>query len=163
MEVALALDAPALVDVPIAAEPEPAPVETTVAKEPASSVPGAEQRSQTEVALALEAPTSVDVPTVTGPEPAAEPEAVAETPETVTPEGAVQPRRPTVIDADADRFAGGRVVIRRGDTLWEIADRVYGKGWWYKKIWRANRDQIRRPSRIYPGQVFEIPAVKIRR
>jgi nucleoid-associated protein YgaU len=90
-------------------------------------------------------------------EPAAEPAVVAETPEAVATEEAVPTIRPVVVDPDADRFAGGRVIIRRGDTLWDIADRVYGKGWLYRKIYRANRDQIRRPSRIYPGQVFEIP------
>ena len=57
------------------------------------------------------------------------------------------------------RFASGRVIIRRGDTLWDIADRIYGDGYKYRTIYRANRDKIRRPGRIFPGQVFDIPLV----
>jgi nucleoid-associated protein YgaU len=51
------------------------------------------------------------------------------------------------------------VIIRRGDTLWDISRRVYGSGTKYRTIFRANRDKIRRPGRIYPGQVFDLPLV----
>ena len=49
------------------------------------------------------------------------------------------------------------VIIRRGDSLWRISRRNYGKGVRYDTIFSANRDQIRNPHRIYPGQVFVIP------
>jgi len=49
------------------------------------------------------------------------------------------------------------VVVRRGDTLWHIAERHYGSGVRYTKIFRTNRDQIRSPHRIYPGQRFDLP------
>lgn len=51
-----------------------------------------------------------------------------------------------------------RVVVRRGQNLWQIAQRAYGHGVRYWVIYRANRDQIRDPNRIYPGQVFALPA-----
>jgi nucleoid-associated protein YgaU len=62
-------------------------------------------------------------------------------------------------DLGAARFSSGKAIIRRGDTLWDIADRVYGDGYKYRTIYRANRDKIRRPGRIYPGQVLDIPLV----
>ncbi len=60
-------------------------------------------------------------------------------------------------DPDAQRFASGKAIIRGGDNLWTIASRVYGTGYRYTTIYRANRDQIRNPDLIYPGQVFELP------
>lgn len=49
------------------------------------------------------------------------------------------------------------VIVRRGDTLWHIARRYYGRGFRYSKIYRSNRDQIRNPHWIYPQQKFVIP------
>jgi nucleoid-associated protein YgaU len=49
------------------------------------------------------------------------------------------------------------VIIRRGDTLWRISKRVYGRGTRYSTIYVANQDQIRDPDRIWPGQVFRVP------
>jgi len=49
------------------------------------------------------------------------------------------------------------VIIRRGDNLWTISRRTYGHGIRYTTIYTANKDQIRNPHRIYPGQVFMLP------
>jgi nucleoid-associated protein YgaU len=49
------------------------------------------------------------------------------------------------------------VIIRRGDNLWRIARRNYGRGIKYHTIFDANRDRIRNPHWIFPGQVFVIP------
>ena len=62
--------------------------------------------------------------------------------------------QPMVDDLDEDE---GMVVIQPGDNLWTIARRTYGQGWEYTLIYRANRDQIRDPDLIYPGQVFVVP------
>lgn len=51
----------------------------------------------------------------------------------------------------------GRVVVQPGNSLWRIARRLYGEGFQYTVIYEANRDQIRDPDLIYPGQVFETP------
>ncbi len=51
----------------------------------------------------------------------------------------------------------GSVIIRRGDNLWTISRRTYGKGTRYTTIYLANRDQIRNPDLIWPGQVFSMP------
>ncbi|MGB8623570.1 MAG: LysM peptidoglycan-binding domain-containing protein, partial [Paracoccaceae bacterium] len=50
------------------------------------------------------------------------------------------------------------VTVQPGYTLWGIARRNYGRGILYVKVYEANRDQIRDPDLIYPGQVFSVPA-----
>ncbi|MEC9345334.1 MAG: LysM peptidoglycan-binding domain-containing protein [Pseudomonadota bacterium] len=52
---------------------------------------------------------------------------------------------------------GDRVVVQPGNSLWRIARRTYGKGYSYTTIYQANRDRIRDPDLIYPGQVFRLP------
>ncbi len=49
------------------------------------------------------------------------------------------------------------VIIRRGDTLWQISRRIYGRGVRYSTIYLANKDQVVNPNRIWPGQVMMIP------
>jgi len=50
------------------------------------------------------------------------------------------------------------VIVQPGNSLWRIARRSYGEGLRYSVIYEANRDQIRNPDLIYPGQVFAVPA-----
>ncbi len=52
----------------------------------------------------------------------------------------------------------GRLVVQPGANLWTIARRRYGRGVEYTLIYEANRDRIRDPDLIYPGQVFDLPA-----
>lgn len=49
------------------------------------------------------------------------------------------------------------VIIRRGDTLWQISRRVYGQGVRYTTIYLANENQINNPDMIEPGQIFTVP------
>ncbi|HEX2892074.1 LysM peptidoglycan-binding domain-containing protein, partial [Vineibacter terrae] len=51
----------------------------------------------------------------------------------------------------------GVVTIVRGDNLWNIARARYGDGQRYTVIYEANKNQIRDPNLIYPGQTFVIP------
>jgi nucleoid-associated protein YgaU len=55
------------------------------------------------------------------------------------------------------QVADGQVVVQPGQNLWRLARRVYGSGIRYTVIFLANRDQIRDPRLIYPGQVFDMP------
>ena len=48
-------------------------------------------------------------------------------------------------------------IVSRGDTLWRISHVTYGDGTRYAFVYRANRDQIRNPNRIYPGQILVLP------
>jgi nucleoid-associated protein YgaU len=49
------------------------------------------------------------------------------------------------------------VVVQPGNSLWRLARRTLGEGTRYTVIYQANRDRIRDPDMIYPGQVFEVP------
>ncbi len=55
----------------------------------------------------------------------------------------------------------GRTVVQPGSNLWRIARRVYGRGVRYTVIYQANKNQIRDPRWIYPGQVFQVPDAPI--
>ena len=44
-----------------------------------------------------------------------------------------------------------------GDTLWKIAERMYGNGSGYMKIFEANTGVLENPDRILPGQKLTIP------
>jgi nucleoid-associated protein YgaU len=55
-------------------------------------------------------------------------------------------------------MADGRVVVQPGNSLWRIAHNAYGEGLHYTIIYQANRDQIRDPDLIYPGQILTVPA-----
>jgi len=48
-------------------------------------------------------------------------------------------------------------VVSRGDSLWRISRVTYGAGMRYAIVYKANRNQIRNPNRIYPGQIFVLP------
>ena len=55
--------------------------------------------------------------------------------------------------------SGTVAFVQPGNSLWRIARRTLGQGLRYTVIYEANRDQIRDPNLIYPGQVFLIPQV----
>jgi nucleoid-associated protein YgaU len=53
--------------------------------------------------------------------------------------------------------AGKNYTVVKGDSLSKIAKRFYGDAQQWQKIYEANRDQIKNPDLIYPGQTFRIP------
>ncbi len=55
---------------------------------------------------------------------------------------------------------GSAVIIRRGDNLWRISYRTYGRGIQYSTIYQANLRQLRSPHLIYPGQILKVPKKK---
>lgn len=166
--------------------PEPTPAETVGTQAPAQPEPAptADTATPAEVTIAeaapapetasQEAPANEAQPTpaaapATTPAATAEPVAAPATTQTevaAAPPAAeavpATPAVPTMVavslgDPDAQRFASGKAIIRRGDNLWTIARRVYGEGLKYTTIYEANTGQIRDPDRIYPGQVFDLP------
>lgn len=50
-----------------------------------------------------------------------------------------------------------QIVVQPGNSLWRIARRTLGEGVKYTVIFEANRDRIRDPDLIYPGQIFTVP------
>jgi nucleoid-associated protein YgaU len=84
---------------------------------------------------------------------------VAKAPEPV-PEAPVE--APAVVAAQVPAAAEPaaaptQVVIQPGNNLWKLSRQIYGRGILYTVIYEANKDQIRRPELIYPGQVFLTP------
>lgn len=49
------------------------------------------------------------------------------------------------------------VTVQPGFTLWRIARENLGDGVLYVQVFEANKDKIRDPDLIYPGQVFSVP------
>ena len=79
---------------------------------------------------------------------------------------------PTYADLSADISVGagqggpaggvsvpaGSYTVQKGDTLSKISKQFYGDANAYKKIFDANRDQLKDPDKIQPGQVLRIPS-----
>lgn len=63
----------------------------------------------------------------------------------------------TIQQAPLTQSSSNSVIIRRGDTLWQIARRAYGQGVRYTTIYLANEEQIANPDVIQPGQIFGVP------
>ena len=64
--------------------------------------------------------------------------------------------------ADGDSSPAGSVgtqtyVVAKGDSLSKIASGQYGDGQKWRRIYEANRDLIKDPDLIYPGQQLRIP------
>jgi nucleoid-associated protein YgaU len=48
--------------------------------------------------------------------------------------------------------------VKSGDSLSKIAKHIYGDASSWHKIYDANRDKIKNPDLIHPGQVLDIPS-----
>ena len=62
-----------------------------------------------------------------------------------------------VSEVPANLPEGRSMVVQPGNSLWRIARSTYGRGVQYTLIYEANRNQIRDPDLIYPGQIFALP------
>ncbi len=60
-------------------------------------------------------------------------------------------------EVDNPDFTVATRTVQPGATLWAIAEERYGAGVLYVTVFEANRDRIRNPDLIYPGQVFVLP------
>jgi nucleoid-associated protein YgaU len=75
--------------------------------------------------------------------------------------GVAQPVTPDLADVQPSPApAPIRVTVQPGLTLWEIARDNFGDGVMYVQVFEANRDKIKDPDLIYPGQVFVMPEVE---
>lgn len=78
-------------------------------------------------------------------------------------EGAVAARAELPFSADPGTMAASgegpvtAATVQPGESLWRIAERRYGNGQLYVRLFAANRTQILDPDLIYPGQVLALP------
>lgn len=61
--------------------------------------------------------------------------------------------QPATAPLELAKDAPDRYIVVRGDTLWDISGRFLQKPWRWPEIWELNRDEIRNPHLIYPGDV----------
>lgn len=59
--------------------------------------------------------------------------------------------------ADTNQVEVEYYTIQSGDSLWNIAQKYLGNGNDYTKIFEANKEVIKDPDLIYPGQKIRIP------
>lgn len=60
-------------------------------------------------------------------------------------------------DTNVEGFDVAVRTVQPGSTLWAIAKEAFGSGIMYVEVYEANRELIKDPDLIYPGQVFRIP------
>jgi len=68
------------------------------------------------------------------------------------PEATLPPLAPTGTTGQSQSY-----VVVAGDSLSKIAKRYYGDANKWNRIYEANRDQIKNPDLIHPGQQLRIP------
>jgi nucleoid-associated protein YgaU len=130
--------------------PEAAKAEPPAPKPAAPAAPAAAP----EAAEAKPSPTPA--PQAAAPQPPS-PQAA---PEGGSPQVAASEEKPPAAPASSSKRKKHHprvYTIRRGDTLWGLAERYFGGGWHYVTIYRDNRKHIRNPDRIYPQQRVQIP------
>ena len=67
------------------------------------------------------------------------------------------PFQQEAVVAEVAPIAPVTITVQPGLTLWAIAEQNFGDGAMYVQVFEANKDMIRDPNLIYPGQVFNIP------
>ena len=60
------------------------------------------------------------------------------------------PKTPLTLKPDAPE----RYAVVPGDTLWSIAQRYTDSPWRWSELWNLNKDEIKDPNRIYPGNII---------
>jgi nucleoid-associated protein YgaU len=138
---------------PTTAPEPPAPQTSATQASPEPAAP------QTKTAPREEASTPAGAPPSSSPAPS-ETAASSQSGPTDMQLATAAPSKENGKDKDASAVVVPHVdttVVVRGDSLWRISRSTYGHGIRYSVIYNANREQIRDPDLIYPGQIFVLP------
>ncbi|WP_422053628.1 LysM peptidoglycan-binding domain-containing protein [Shimia sp.] len=120
----------------------------------AASAPTESQASDTETTAAETAAKPETAVVEAGPSSPEETEAATKA---QASEAALQPTPEAKPEPTAAQPPVRIVTVQPGATLWAIARDRYGEGQLYLQVFEANKDKIRDPDLIYPGQVFSVP------
>ncbi len=120
-----------------------------VAVPEANPVPDVAPVGAAQTAPVAEAAPAADatVAVTPAPEPTAAPTAAIKPAATLAPDAAAAPAPAPIT-----------ITVQPGFTLWAIAQQTFGEGVLYVQVFEANKDKIKDPNLIYPGQVFTVPA-----
>jgi LysM repeat protein len=72
-------------------------------------------------------------------------------------QGYITQSEPAQIMEPADIMAAQKYTVNKNDTLQKISKKFYGTSKKWMEIYEANKDQLKGPDRLYPGQVLSIP------
>lgn len=138
---------------------EPAPQETAAPDTPAQPQEAAPEpaASATEVAAAEPEPAAPESVSEPATEPAAEPASEPVPEPSAEPAAAEATAAQQSAPEPVAAAAPVTVTVQPGFTLWGIAQERYGNGVLYVQVFEANKDKIKDPDLIYPGQVFSVP------
>ncbi len=66
------------------------------------------------------------------------------------------------VKVESSEAASAFYEVKKGDTLWKIAEAQYGKGNGakYELIFEANKPMLQDPDKLYPGQTLRMPPLK---